>query len=388
MTGPRERVDVAIVGGGAVGLAVARALAKAGVEHTVVLEKEPAVGQGSTARANGGVRAQFTTPINVAFSTFSIGEFERLAREHGDLLSFHQVGYLFVTATEEGEAGLRAAMDLQRSLGVATEWLTPRQIGQKAPLLRLEGLRGGTFHARDGFLDPHGAVQAFRAGCTPERVTIRTGVEVTGLRNGGTSIEVVTTAGDLEAGWVVDAAGPHAAEVATMFGVDLPIEPVRRNLAFVRIPDEPPGLIPMCIDVDTGVLVRREVGGGYVIAYSNPVDPPGWDTSLDPRFLEDLGRLIGNRFPTLRDVPIDPRQCWAGLYPETPDHHAVVGPAEEAERFVVCAGFGGHGLMHAPAAGRAVTELITDGASSTFDLDPLRPSRFREGDLVIESAVL
>ncbi len=388
MTGPRERVDVAVVGGGAIGLAVARELAVAGVERTVLLEKEPAVGQGSTARANGGVRAQFTTPINVAFSTHSIEAFERLQAEHGDLLSFHQVGYLFVTATEEGEGGLRNAMDLQGSLGVHTEWLTPEEIGRKVPLLRRDGLRGGTFHARDGFLDPHGAMQAFRAGCPPHRVTIRTGVEVTGLRARTDSIEVTTTAGEFEAGWVVDAAGPHAAQVAALLAVDLPIEPVRRNLAFVRIHDEPPGLIPMCVDVDTGVLVRREVGGGYVIAYSKPADPPGWDTSLDPRFLEDLGRLIGNRFPTLREVPIDPRQCWAGLYPETPDHHAVVGPAEEAERFIICAGFGGHGLMHAPAAGKAVAVLITEGACSTFDLRPLRPARFREGDLVMEAAVL
>ena len=388
MTGPRERVDVAVVGGGAIGLAVSRALAGAGVKHVVVLEMGPAVGQGSTARANGGVRAQFTTPINIAFSSYSIGEFERLQLDHGDLLSFHQVGYLFVTAAEEGEAGLRAARDLQRSLGVDTEWVTPEEIGRRAPLVRLDGLRGGTFHDRDGFLDPHGAVQAFRAECPLDRVSIRAGVEVTGLRDTKGSIQVSTTAGDLQAGWVVDAAGPYAAHVAAMLGVHLPVEPVRRNLAFLRIPDEPPGLIPMCIDVDTGVLVRQEVGGGYVVAYSNPADPPGWHTSLDPRFLEDLGRLIGNRFPTLRDVPIDPRQCWAGLDPETPDHHAVVGPAEEAERLVICAGFGGHGLMHAPAAGKAVAELITEGTCSTFDLRPLRPSRFREGDLVMESAVL
>src|ERR671922_372187 len=131
MTGPRARVDVAVVGGGAIGLAVARALAEAGVGHTVVLEKKPAVGQGSTARANGGVRAQFTTAINVAFSTYSIGEFERLQGDRGDLLSFHQVGYLFVTGTTEGEERLRAAMDLQRSLGVDTGWLTPDQIATK-----------------------------------------------------------------------------------------------------------------------------------------------------------------------------------------------------------------------------------------------------------------
>jgi sarcosine oxidase, subunit beta len=384
-----ERFDAAVIGGGAIGLAVAAALARAGVERVVILEQEPAVGQGSTARANGGVRAQFTTPVNIAFSTYSIAEFERLGQEHEDLLSWHQVGYLFFTGTDRGEAQLRAARELQRSLGVDTAWVDPAEIGRLAPLVRLSGLRGGTFHPRDGFLDPHGTVQAIRAECPSDRVTIRTGTEVVGLRlEGHGSIMVETSAGELGARSVVNAAGPHARQVAGLLGVDIPVEPVRRNLAFVRIPEEAPGLIPMCIDVDTGVLVRREIGGGYVIAYSNPDDPPGWDTSLDPRFLEDLSRLIGNRFPSLRDVAIDPRQCWAGLYPETPDHHAIVGPAPEAERFILCVGFGGHGLMHAPAAGKAVAEIVSRGECSTFDLHPLRPTRFQEGDLIVESAVL
>lgn len=266
--------------------------------------------------------------------------------------------------------------------------MEPEEIGRRAPLVRVEGLRGGTFHARDGFLDPHGAVQAFRKECPPDQVTIRTGTEVVGIHREPESLTVSTSQGDVEAGWVVNAAGPHARRVGEMLVVDVPVEPVRRNLAFARVPDEPSGLIPMCVDVDTGVLVRREVGGGYLIAYSNPDDPPGWDATVDPRFLEDLARLIGNRFPSLRDVPIDPRQCWAGLYPETADHNAIVGPAPDAERFVLCVGFGGHGLMHAPAAGRAVAELITTGACSTFDLHPLRPTRFLEGDLLVESAVL
>lgn len=383
-----ERVDVAIVGGGAIGLSVARELARSGVGRIVILERQEAAGQGSTARANGGVRAQFTSPINIAFSLHSIAEFERLNRDHGGLLSFHQVGYLFFTGTEEGEAGLRAARRIQRALGVDTEWVEPGDVVARAPLVRPDGLRGGTFHRRDGFLDPHGVVEVLRKECPPARVSIRTGTAVTGLRPRRNAVAVTTTAEGIEAGWVVNAAGPHAGQVAAMAGVDVPIRPIRRNLAFVRTSDEAAGLIPMCVDVDTGVLVRREVGGGYVIAYSNPDDAPGWDTAVDPRFLEDLARLIGNRFPALRDVPIDPRQCWAGLYPETPDHHAIIGRAPSTTRIIMCAGFGGHGLMHAPAAGRAVAELITDASSMTFDLRPLRPERFREGDLVVESAVL
>jgi sarcosine oxidase subunit beta len=185
----------------------------------------------------------------------------------------------------------------------------------------------------------------------------------------------------------VNAAGAHAGNIAALVGVEIPVEPVRRNLAFIPDPEEGE-LIPMCVDLDTGVLVRREVGGGFVVAYSNPDDEPSWDTSVDPNFLADVAERIGNRFPSLASLPIDPHHCWAGLYPETPDHHAIVGPSPGHDHFIQCVGFGGHGIMHSPAAGNAVAELITAGASSTFDLHPLRVERFAEGDLVVETAVL
>jgi sarcosine oxidase, subunit beta len=109
---------------------------------------------------------------------------------------------------------------------------------------------------------------------------------------------------------------------------------------------------------------------------------------VDPRFLEALAERIGNRFPSLESAPIDPRQCWAGLYPETPDHHAVIGEPHDSKGFLICAGFGGHGIMHSPAAGKAVAEIVVHGSCSTFDLHPVRPSRFADGDLVVETAVL
>ena len=384
----RTTFEVAVVGGGIAGLSAARELRRAGVRDVLVLEREPSVGQGSSARANGGVRAQFTTPANIAFSLHSIAEFERLREAHGDLLGFHQTGYLFVTATDEGERALGSARQLQRSLGVETEWLEPAAIGDLAPIVDPDGVRGGNFHPRDGFLDPHGALEVMRLECRAASVTIRTGSEVTGISRQGDGFSLAAGDDAIAAGWVVDAAGPHAAHVAALLGIQVPIEPVRRNLAFVRADGEPSGLIPMCIDVETGVLVRKEVGGGYLLAYSNPDDPPGWDTSVDPRFLEELAARIGNRFPSLRDVPIDARHAWAGLYPETPDHQAIVGEAPGLERFVICGGFGGHGLMHAPAAGLAVAEIVTTGRCATFDIRPFRPSRFAEGDLSFETAVL
>jgi sarcosine oxidase, subunit beta len=388
-----ETAEVVVVGGGVIGLSVARELRRAGAGRVVVLEKAPAVGQGSSSRAAGGVRAQFTTRINVEFSMHSIGELERLERDTG-LLSFWQTGYLLMTGSEAGERSLAEACALQRSLGVATRWMDATEVLALAPFVRPDGLRAGTFHHRDGFLDPHGVVAAMRADAGRLGVEILTGVDVTAIarrRDGG--FDATAGGQSVQARWVVNAAGPEAARVAALLDVDLPVAPVRRNLAFVREPVGAvlpglDGLIPMTVDLDTGVLVRREVSGGFVIAWSDPDDPPSWDVSLDPRFLEALGERVGHRFPFLEELPVDPRQCWAGLYPETPDHHAIVGAPPEAPGFVQCAGFGGHGVMHAPAAGRAVAELITLGHCETFDLHPLRPSRFEEGDLVIETAVL
>jgi glycine/D-amino acid oxidase-like deaminating enzyme len=143
----------------------------------------------------------------------------------------------------------------------------------------------------------------------------------------------------------------------------------------------------MSVDLDTGVLIRREAGG-FILGYSDPADRPSAEDGFDPAFLDAVAARIGNRFPFLAGVPIDQRKCWAGLYPETPDHHAIVDVSPRVEALVQCVGFGGHGIMHSLAAGRAVAELLRDGTCTSFDLRPLRLARFREGDLTVEPAVL
>jgi sarcosine oxidase, subunit beta len=383
-----SKADVIVVGGGVIGLSVARELKRAGVDRVVLLERAGAVGQQSSARANGGVRAQFSTAVNVSFSLYSIGEYERLATVHDDLLQFHQTGYLFATGTSRGEQLLNDSMSLQRSMGLETKWLSPGEISKRAPIIRTEGLRGGTWHARDGFLDPHSAVEVMRREVRNLGADLRLNSEVQALEKVPGGFRATGHQEEWRAEYVVNAAGAYAGQVGALLEVEVPVFPLRRNLAFVRAPRHPTDLIPMCVDFDTGVLIRREVGGGYLIAYSNPSDQAGWETAVDGRFLGDVAERIGNRFPTVADIPIDPRHCWAGLYPETQDHHAIVGASPGVEGFIQCVGFGGHGIMHAPAAGRAVAELITRGSCETFDLHALRLARFAENDLTVEGAVL
>jgi sarcosine oxidase, subunit beta len=302
-------------------------------------------------------------------------------------VGFRAIGYLFMTGTVAGEARLRGAWELQRALGVDVDWVSRADVAKLAPFVRLDGMRAATFAAADGVIDPHGVVSALCDEARRLGASLLCDTEVLDITrvNGGAVVH--TSTGDIGAEFVVNAAGPHAALLAAMVGIDLPITPRRRNIACTEAVVGMPDACPMCVDTDTGVLIRRE-GGGFLIAYSAPDDPPTFDTSFDPEFLDAIAARIGNRFPFLGDVPIDRRKCWAGLYPETADHHAIVGAPAQAAWFIQCAGFGGHGIMHSLAAGQAVTELITGGRCTTFDLDPLSLDRFAGTGGAVETAVL
>ena len=378
---------VVVIGAGVIGLAVARELGRAGVTDVVVLEREAAHGTGSTSKANGGVRAQFTTPSNIEFSLYTIRELKRLHEETDGLPGFIQAGYLFITGSEAGEERLRKGYELQRSSGVEVEWLSPAQVLEKAPFVSTQGIRAGTFCGKDGFIDPHGVTQALYSQVRGMGIGVRCDSEVTGFAWNGDRFEMDTASGPVSARYVVNAAGPFSRKVAALLGVDLPCEPVRRNMACTDRVEGYPAVIPMVIDCETSVLIRRE-SGGFLIAWSDPSDPPGFDTTVDPQFLPRLAERIGNRFPFLEEIAIHPRNCWAGLYPETPDHHAIVGPTPGFPAFLQCVGFGGHGIMHSLAAARAISDIVTRGRSVTLDIEPFRFSRFAEGDLIMEGAVL
>lgn len=381
-----RRARVVVVGAGAIGLAVALQLGRAGVDGVVVIDRNASPGMGSTSRANGGVRAQFSTAVNIAFSQFTIERLRELDSVAGAGVGFRAIGYLFLTGTDAGEIALRRSWELQRSLGVDVTWLSAAQVLEIAPFVNVDGLSAATFCATDGVIDPHGVASALWAACLRLDTTFLLDTEVRGLA-AGTPVRVRTSVGDIETDAVVNAGGPYAHEVAAMAGIDLPVVSRRRNLACTEAVAGIPDSIPMCVDNDTGVLIRRE-GAGLLIGFSDPTDPPSMDTTFDPAFLDAVAARIGNRFAFLEDVPISPRKCWAGLYPETPDHHAVIDAAADAPWFIQCAGFGGHGIMHSLAAGQAVTELIAGGRCSTFDLHPLRLSRFAEPGAVVETAVL
>jgi sarcosine oxidase subunit beta len=200
-------------------------------------------------------------------------------------------------------------------------------------------------------------------------------------------IGVMTTRGLVSTRVVVNAAGPWAAEVASMAGAELPVEPLRRQLVPTEPFDKLPQRFPMVIDMSTGFHFRRE-GKGILMAWNDPEETPGFKTEFDPSFIEKILTRAASRVPCLAEAEVNPRRAWAGLYEMTPDHHAVIGPAPNVQGLYFVNGFSGHGVMHSPASGRITADLILNGRSDLTDVLALSVERFAAGHLLEETAVL
>ncbi len=382
-----ERFDVAIVGAGVVGCSVAFHLARLGKLRVGLVEREAFPGSGSTSKANGGIRAQFTTDVNVAMSLASMEILDSLAPQIGDPPVYRKAGYLFLTGDPARLAAMTSAAAYQRERGVKVEVLDEAGVRARVPWVA-GPIVGGTFGADDGFVDPGGLTSFFLREATGAGVKALYGAEVAGLsKEASGAFRLTTTAGDIEAAVVVDAAGAWSARVAALLDVDLPVEPVRRHILMSGPCPALPAVVPMTIDADSGVLVRRE-GDRVLIAYSNPDEPAGFVTAFDPDFAMRIAEPLEARFPAVADAGLDFRRSWAGLYEVTPDHHAILGEVPGHPGFLLATGFSGHGVMHAPAAGRAIAELILRGRSESVDVSSLSIGRFARGEAIHETMVL
>lgn len=385
MTQTRATAPVVIIGAGCIGAAIAYHLGRRGVRDVVVLEREPVSGAGSTGKCAGGIRQQFSTELNVRISELSVRHYERFEAEMGSGPVFFPVGYLFLLSDEARWAAFQAQAAMQRGLGLPVQTLTPEGAGALVPQLDLDGVLGATFCSTDGLGNPHEITQAFEAQARALGARFRFGVEATGLlRDGRRVTGVQTSEGDIVTPLVVNAAGAWAAAVAAWAGVDLPVLPYRRH-CFVTKPmawiDE---RLPMVVDMKSGVYMHRE-SGGLLLGLADRDESPGFDTSTNWDFLERVVEPAMERIPALAEAEV--AHGWAGLYETTPDHNAVLGPAEGVPGLMLANGFSGHGFMQAPGIGQLMAEWIVDGRPS-LDLTPLRLERFRDARTVVESNVI
>ena len=378
--------DTAVVGGGIVGASIAYHLSRLGGGRVVLLERESLLGTGSTGRCAGGFRHQFSTEINIRLSLLSIPMILAFQEEMDCPVDVHQDGYLFLLSRPEHVAAFRANVALQNRLGVLSEYLEPDMISRLAPHVSVEGILGGTFCGRDGIGDPNGMTQGYAAAARRLGAEIRTGVEVMGIRCPKGKIEgLETTQGFLPCGNVVNAAGPHAREVAAWAGIDVPVFPERRHVyTTFPFPQAPPNHL-MAIDFATTFYFHRE-SGGVLMGRGNPDELPSFNLSIDPNFLDRVLEVGLPRYPALADSAI--LRVWTGLYEMSPDAHPVLGKVRDVEGFYLANGFSGHGFQHAPAAGMLVAEEILFGSARTLDIAPLRLDRFRTQSSIRECNVV
>jgi sarcosine oxidase, subunit beta len=385
-----QSAEVVIIGGGIVGSSIAWHLTAAGCGSVLVVERESSQGKGSTGKSMGGVRAQFSTPVNIQMSLYSIPFYARFEETLGHPSGYRDQGYLFVATQDSHLSYLQANFERQQALGLKTvRMLEAKEIRSMLPLLRSDDIVGGSFCSTDGFVDPYSAMTGFMTRAVEQGATLWKKTDVTAIATDGNAIcGVETTRGHVATRTVVNAAGAWAAQVAKLAGIDLPVEPLRRML----VPSEPfdgfPHSSPMVIDMTNGFHFRPE-GRGFLLAWNDPEETSGYNTDFEPSFVEKILTFAANRVPVFENLAVNPKRAWAGLYEMTPDHHAILGPAPGVPGFFLANGFSGHGVMHAPATGKIVADLILKGRTEVVDdASVLSLGRFAKGELLHETAVL
>jgi len=379
--------DVVIVGGGVVGASAAYHLAAAGAGRVLLLEREDALGTGSTGACAGGFRHQFSSEVNIRLSLASIPMILSFQETHGIPLDVQQDGYLFLVRGEASWRSFVAATELQRGLGVDARLLQPEEARALVPGISPDGLIGATFCPDDGIADPSGLTAGYATIARAAGAELRTGVDVSAILTDGARVTgVETTVGRVSTNVVVNAAGPWAGPLAETCGVVLPLEPVPRNVVVTGPFPGAPDRRTLVIDADTSFYFHRE-GPGVLMGMGSPKERASFDTTVDEALVADeLVPTAVRVFPPLERAGV--ARMWAGLYEMTPDRHPIIGRAADPAGLYLACGFSGHGFQHAPIVGKLLAEMILEGEARSVDVSGLSLERFARGDLVREGHVV
>jgi sarcosine oxidase subunit beta len=379
-----ETAEVVVIGGGVIGASVAYHLAARGCTDVLVLDAGSAPGGGSTGRATGGFRAQFASHANVRLSLLSRDKLRAFPDELGVDPGYLPCGYLFLAERPETLAALLDAQKIQHECGVhEARAVTAGEARQINPAICGDGVAGGVYCPTDGFIRPLHMLRGYTEGARRLGVRFRHGRPVREMRvrtNGRTHVESVRTDdGEVAAGGVVNAAGAWAGRVARMAGVEVPVTPLRRQVAQTVPCAALPERMPLTIFVESGFHARVRDGRVLLLWPDEPRTEDPFDHAFDHGWLPEVTRRAHACLPCLREVEVDRSQCYAGLYEMSPDRHVLLGRAPGVENLFLASGSSGHGVMHSPAIGQLLAEIILDGFASSMDTYALRPSRFAEG---------
>jgi sarcosine oxidase subunit beta len=374
--------SVVIVGAGVMGASVAYHLAARGWRDVLVVDRSDGPGRGSTGVATGGFRAQYGTAINVRLSLLAREKLLRFRDETGVDPGYLAAGYLWLAETPAELDSLRAGLEIQHAEGLheAAE-VSVEDIGLINPAVLRDEVLGGTFCPTDGFIAPLQVLDGYLAAARHAGAHVEWQTAVTGLIRGrnGSIVAVETPRGRIATRAVVNAAGAWAAELALHAGVSLPVTPLRRQIAATVPCTLLPPTTPMTIFVGDGFHFRAREGRVLLLWPTPGIPGKPFDTSVDRDWIATVTAMAHHRVPILRNVAIDAAYCRAGLYEMSPDRHALLGSAPGCDNLFLINGSSGHGVMHAPALGQLLAEIMSDGAATSLDVSALSPFRFAEG---------
>ena len=358
---PRS-APVVVVGGGIVGASTLWHLAAAGCTDAVLLERET-LGSGSTSKAAGGIRAQFSDPLNTAIGLAGLERYARFEADFGADIGFRRCGYLYLLTREEDVAVFDADLDRQAGLGLGTRRIGADDVGELLPGVRTDDVLAANWRPADGAAAPEAAVQAYAVAAAELGARIVQSCPVTAiLTRDGAVVAVDTAAGRIATDTVVLTAGVWSRELAAGVGIELPVRGVLKHVFFTDAGDRLPPEIPVTTDYAERFYFHRE-GAGLLMG--------GLAATI-----EDLAPVAVHRIPALEHVGI--RGGWHGDYEMSPDANAMVGRAEAPGGLLYATGFSGHGFMQAPVIGEHLAELAL-GLEPSFDLTPFGIERFAEG---------
>ncbi len=382
---------VVIVGGAIMGSFSAWSLRQAGFTGPItVVEKDSTYQFSSTALSAASIRTQFGTPTNIQMSLFGAEMFRNIKAVFGEEadIGYQEKGYLILGGHEQIAARIEA-VQMQRSHGADVRVLDPAELGERFPGVNFEDIGIGTFGVQhEGWFDAWSLLSAVRRAARQLGVTYAE-TAVTAFRTQGTKVIGVNLAnGDaLACDHCVLAAGALSGRLAASLGIALPVVPKKRTVFSFKTPFRLKNF-PMLFDT-SGIWVRPE-GEGYIggIQPADDIDVDA-DGDFEPHHAlmdEVFWPLLAHRIPAMEELRLN--RAWAGHYEvNTLDHNGVVGPHDELTNLIFATGFSGHGVMHAPAVGRGIAELIVAGAFQTIDMTPLGWARIRTSTPLFESIV-
>lgn len=371
--------EIIIIGGGIIGTSIAYYLAQKRAKDVILLEKG-ILGEGSTSKCAGGIRLQFSTQINIAFSLASMEIWDHFPEIMEGDINFKKVGYLFLATTEEEWATFQANVKMQRQWGIPVELLSPAEIAYRWPFLKVDDLAGGTYCSSEGYAGPYEALTAFARGARKGGVQIYEGTEVLAIKPEKDKLYTLkTNKGDFRSPFVVMATGPYAEKTGKLVGLKIPVLPYRRQIFFTAPFPWLPESFPLTIDFHQGWYFRRE-GKGLLL--SGPKDDfPSFNMHTDYEAMAITAENSMRRVPVMEKAQIV--RGWSGLYEISPDHHAILGEVPSLPNFFLAIGFSGHGFQHSPAVGKVMAQLLLREKPS-LDISSLSLERFAKGELIKE----